>query len=100
MVVGYNGGKDSAFWEDSYGSNFGLTYAEEEAHFTMWCSMASPLLIGCDLTYIPQETLDIITNPELISVNQDRLGLQSYVIQHDGEGYVLAKDIENLHRSI
>jgi hypothetical protein len=100
MVVGYNGGKDSAFWEDSYGSNFGLTYGEEEAHFTMWCSMASPLLIGCDLTYIPQETLDIITNPELIAVNQDRLGLQSYVIQHDGEGYVLAKDIEKLHGGV
>lgn len=97
MVVGYNGGKDSAFWEDSYGSNFGLTYDEEEAHFTMWCAMSSPLLIGCDLTYIPQETLDIITNPELIAVNQDRLGLQAYVIQHDGEGYVLAKDIEKLH---
>lgn len=100
MVVGYNGGKDSAFWEDSYGSNFGLTYDEEEAHFTMWCAMSSPLLIGCDLTYIPQETLDIITNPELISVNQDRLGLQSYVIQHDGEGYVLAKDIEKLHGGV
>jgi hypothetical protein len=62
--------------------------------------MASPLLIGCDLTYIPQETLDIITNPELIAVNQDRLGLQSYVIQHDGEGYVLAKDIEKLHGGV
>lgn len=97
MVVGYNGGKDSAFWEDSYARNFGLTYAEEEAHFTMWCAMSSPLLIGCDLTYIPQETLDIITNPELIAVNQDCLGLQSYVIQHDGEGYVLAKDIKKLH---
>lgn len=100
MVVGYNGGKDSAFWEDSYGSNFGLTYDEEEAHFTMWCAMSSPLLIGCDLTYIPQETLDIITNPELIAVNQDRLGLQAYVIQHDGEGYVLAKDIEKLHGGV
>ena len=100
MVVGYNGGKDSAFWEDSYGSNFGLTYDEEEAHFTMWCSMASPLLIGCDLTYIPQETLDIITNPELIAVNQDRLGLQSYIVQHDGEGYVLAKDMEKLHGGV
>lgn len=94
MVVGYNGGKDSAFWEDSYGSGFGLTYEEEEAHFTMWCSMSSPLLIGCDLTYIPQETIDIITNPELIAVNQDGLGLQSRVILHDNEGYVLAKDIE------
>lgn len=97
MVVGYNGGKDSAFWEDSYGWDFGLTYEEEEAHFTMWCAMSSPLLIGCDLTYIPQETIDIITNPELIAVNQDCLGLQSHVIQHEGEGYVLAKDIKELH---
>lgn len=95
MVVGYNGGKDSAFWEDSYGSNFGLTYAEEEAHFTMWCALSSPLLIGCDLTYIPQETIDIITNPELVAVNQDGLGLQSHIIQHEGAGYVFVKDIEN-----
>ena len=94
MVVGYNGGKDSAFWEDSYGSNFGLTYAEEEAHFTMWCALSSPLLIGCDLTYIPQETIDIITNPELVAVNQDGLGLQSHIIQHEGTGYVFVKDIE------
>lgn len=94
MVVGYNGGKDSAFWEDSYGSNFGLTYAEEEAHFTMWCALSSPLLIGCDLTYIPQETIDIITNPELVAVNQDGLGLQSHIIQHDGAGYVFVKDVE------
>ena len=97
MVVGYNGGKDSAFWEDSYGSNFGLTYGEEEAHFTMWCAMSSPLLIGCDLTYIPQETINIITNPELIAVNQDRLGLQSYVVQHEDGAYVLVKDIEKHH---
>ena len=60
----------------------------------MWCAMSSPLLIGCDLTYIPQETIDIITNPELISVNQDGLGLQSRVVLHDNAGYVLAKDIE------
>lgn len=99
MVVGYNGGKDSAFWEDSYGSNFGLTYGEEEAHFTMWCAMSSPLLIGCDLTYIPQETIDIITNPELIAVNQDRLGLQSYVAQHENGAYVLVKDVEK-HRGL
>lgn len=93
MVVGYNGGKDSAFPEDSYARDFGLTYQEEEAHFALWCIMSSPLLIGCDLTYIPEETLKIITNKELIAVNQDRLGLQAHVIQHIGDSYVLAKDL-------
>ncbi|MBR5563862.1 MAG: alpha-galactosidase [Bacteroidales bacterium] len=100
LVVGYNGGKDSAFGKKRKGTTFGLTYAEEEAHFTMWCALSSPLLIGCDLTYIPQETIDIITNPELIAVNQDGLGLQSHVIWHDGKGYVFAKDIEKLHGEV
>ena len=53
----------------------------------MWCALSSPLLIGCDLTYIPQETIDIITNPELIAINQDGLGLQSHIVWHDGDGY-------------
>ena len=100
LVVGYNGGKDSPFWEDSYSSGFGLTYAEEEAHFTMWCALSSPLLIGCDLTYIPQETLKIITNPELIAINQDRLGLQSHIVWHEGDGYVFVKDIEKPHSRV
>lgn len=70
-----------------------LTYTEEEAHFGMWCIMSSPLVLGCDLRYIPQAALDLISNPELISVNQDPLGLQAYVVQNNGTGYVLAKDL-------
>ena len=93
LVVGYNGGKSSAFPEDFYARDFGLSFQEEEAHFALWCIMSSPLLIGCDLTYIPEETLEIITNKELIAVNQDPLGLQAHVIQHESETYVLAKDV-------
>lgn len=92
LAVGYNH-KPSAFWDEG----LGLTYAEEEAHFGMWCIMSSPLLLGCDITYIPDETMKIITNRELIAVNQDRLGLQARVVQHSGDTYVLAKDIEKLH---
>ncbi len=72
----------------------GMKPNEEEVHFGMWCIMASPLLIGCDLTTIPEASLQLIKNPELIALNQDRLGLQAYVVQHEGEGYVLVKDIE------
>ena len=66
----------------------------------MWCALSSPLLIGCDLTYIPQETLKIITNPELIAINQDRLGLQSHIVWHEGDGYVFVKDIEKPHSRV
>lgn len=92
LAVGYNI-KPSPFGEDG----LGLSYAEEEAHFGMWCIMSSPLLLGCDIECIPEETMRIITNPDLIAVNQDPLGLQAHVVQHEGETYVFAKDILRRH---
>lgn len=78
----------------------GLTQTEEEVHFGMWCLMSSPLLIGCDLTTIPDVSLKLLKNKELIALNQDPLGLQAYVVQHEGEGYVLVKDIEQLRGNV
>lgn len=72
----------------------GLKPEEEEVHFGMWCIMSSPLLIGCDLTTIPDKSLELLKNKELIAINQDSLGLQAYVVQHEKNGYVLVKDIE------
>lgn len=63
-------------------------------HFGMWCMMSSPLLIGCDLTEISEETLELLTNKELIAINQDRLGLQANVVTRTGDVLLLAKDIE------
>lgn len=71
----------------------GLRPEEEEVHFGMWCIMSSPLLIGCDLTTIPEASLKLLKNKELIALNQDPLGLQAYVVQHENTGYVLVKDI-------
>ena len=78
----------------------GLTQTEEEVHFGLWCLMSSPLLIGCDLTTIPEASLRLLKNKELIALNQDPLGLQAYVVQHEGEGYVLVKDIEQLRGNV
>ena len=72
----------------------GLKPEEEEVHFGMWCMMSSPLLIGCDLTKINDASLQLLKNKELIALNQDPLGLQAYVVQHEGNGYVFVKDIE------
>lgn len=73
----------------------GMSSVEEETHFGMWCIMSSPLLIGCDLTTISVSSMNLLKNTELIALNQDPLGLQAYVVQHDNEGYVFVKDIEN-----
>lgn len=71
----------------------GLKPNEEEVHFGLWCMMSSPLLIGCDLTTIKPSTLALLKNRELIALNQDTLALQAYPVCHDGETYVLVKDI-------
>ncbi|MDE5720353.1 MAG: alpha-galactosidase [Paramuribaculum sp.] len=71
----------------------GLSANEERVHFGMWCMMSSPLLIGCDLTAIPDESLKLLTNPELIALNQDTLALQAYPVKADAGRYVLVKDI-------
>ncbi len=71
-----------------------LSPEEDRTHFGLWCIMASPLLIGCDLTTLRTETLELLSNRDLIALNQDPLGLQAYVAAHEGDTYVLVKDVE------
>lgn len=73
-----------------------LTAEEDRTHFAIWCMMASPLLIGCDMTTLDDQTLALLTNRNLIAIDQDTLGLQAYVVKHDpnaGGSYVLVKDL-------
>jgi alpha-galactosidase len=51
-----------------------LTPNEQITHVSMWCMVASPLLIGCDMTKFDPFTIAILTNDELIDINQDPLG--------------------------
>ncbi|TRM66282.1 glycoside hydrolase [Schizophyllum amplum] len=51
--------------------NGNLTYEESKSHFTAWALMKSPLLIGTDLSTITNETLEILTNSEILAINQD-----------------------------
>ena len=53
-----------------------MTTEEQKAHFSMWCMIASPLIMGNDLRNIGAEALAILTNKEAIGVNQDALGIQ------------------------
>ena len=70
----------------------GITPDEETTHFGMWCMLSSPLLIGCDVRSIPASSKALITNPYLLAMNQNDLGLQGYVVAKDGEAYILVKD--------
>ena len=61
--------------------NGGMTVEEEKIHFGLWCISKAPLLIGCDITKMSKETFDILTNPEVIAINQDPLGIQGRKIE-------------------
>ena len=54
----------------------GMTENEDRAHFTMWCMMASPLILGNDLRNMSDATRNIIMNKDMIAIDQDTLGIQ------------------------
>ena len=53
-----------------------MSDAEYMAHFSLWSITKAPLIIGCDVTKINTTVLSILTNREVIAVNQDPLGIQ------------------------
>lgn len=55
-----------------------MNNTEDKSHFAMWCMMASPLVAGNDFRKMSKETLAILTNKELIAVDQDKLGIQGF----------------------
>jgi alpha-galactosidase len=55
-----------------------LTLGEDRAHFSMWAMLAAPLIAGNDLRTMTKETIEVLTNKEVIAVNQDSLGIQGF----------------------
>jgi alpha-galactosidase len=56
----------------------GMTVNEDRAHFSLWCIMAAPLMAGNDIKAMNRATRDILTNHEVIAVDQDSLGIQGF----------------------
>nr|XP_043614934.1 alpha-galactosidase 3 [Erigeron canadensis] len=64
--------------------NGGMTYLEYRSHFSIWALMKAPLLIGCDVRNMTAETFEILSNKEVIAVNQDPLGIQGRKVSTSG----------------
>jgi len=71
-----------------------LSMAENRAHFSMWAMLAAPLLAGNDLPHMKPEIRDILTNRDVIAIDQDRLGKQGARIYSDGEVDVWVRHLE------
>ncbi|KAK4777140.1 hypothetical protein SAY86_005828 [Trapa natans] len=65
--------------------NGGMTTEEYRSHFSIWALVKAPLLIGCDVRSIDKVTFGLLANKEVISVNQDRLGVQGKKVKKYGD---------------
>jgi alpha-galactosidase len=83
LVVGYVG------WGNPRPN--GLTPDEQYTHISLWCLLASPLLVGCDMDRLDDFTVNLLTNDEVIAVNQDPLGKQAVSVSAEGMIRVYAK---------
>ncbi|EMS66521.1 Alpha-galactosidase [Triticum urartu] len=64
--------------------NGGMTNDEYIVHFSIWAISKAPLIIGCDVRHMSQDTYDILANKEVIAVNQDPLGVQGKKVRMEG----------------
>lgn len=81
--------------------NGGMTDAEYRAHFSLWAIQAAPLMAGNDLRTMSAATKTILTNSEVIAVDQDSLGAQGILVWSDGpELQVWAKALKDGSRAV
>ncbi|MDX2023589.1 MAG: glycoside hydrolase family 27 protein [Deltaproteobacteria bacterium] len=80
--------------------NGGLSAIENRSHFSFWALFAAPLIAGNDLQNMTPEVRAILTNKEVIAVNQDALGMQGRKVWDDGPGEVWIKPLVNGARAV
>jgi alpha-galactosidase len=72
-----------------------LSPDEQYTHISLWSLLASPMLIGCDMTRLDPFTLNLLTNDEVLEINQDPLGIQARRVAQRGETEIWAKTLED-----
>ena len=72
----------------------GLTIPENRAHFSLWCAIAAPLMAGNDIRQMAPEIRDILTNKEVIAIDQDPLGVEGRRVRKEGALEVWAKRLQ------
>lgn len=98
LVVGMYGSSNDSFINDKIG---GCTDTQYKTHFSLWCMMGSPLMIGCDIRSASNETKKILQNKDLLAINQDPESRGAYRVKvepqwfHEDEAFVLVKALEN-----
>lgn len=77
-----------------------LTPDEQYSHISLWCLLAAPLMIGCDLEHLDPFTLNLLTNDEVLAVDQDTLGRQAVRLAKEGPVDIYGKELEDGGRAV
>jgi len=80
--------------------NGGMTPTEYRSHFSLWALMAAPLIAGNDLRSMTPEIHDILTNKEVIAIDQDPLGRQGRRVWKDGDLELWSKQLQDGSRAV
>ena len=91
LMVGLNGNGSSA----SANGASGMTVTEYEAHMGLWALLSAPLLMCHDLRTMDDDTRRILTNKEVLAINQDKLGVQATRILKDGVCEIWSKRLSD-----
>ena len=77
-----------------------LTPDEQYTHMSLWCLMSAPLLIGCDLSQLDPFTNGLLTNDEVLDIDQDSLGQHAICKVKDADTRILVKELEDGSRAV
>ena len=80
--------------------NGGMTTTEYRSHFSLWAMLAAPLIAGNDLRSMQPEIHDILTNKEVIAVDQDALGSEGRRVKKDGDLEVWTRPLQGGNRAV
>lgn len=92
LIVGLYGKADAPSSE--LGGN-GCTDTEYQTQMSLWCMMAAPLMISCDIRKMNANTRHILTNKDIIAIDQDPLGKQAQRVQNDSIWQLFVKPLSN-----
>ncbi|MEO6707578.1 MAG: glycoside hydrolase family 27 protein [Ginsengibacter sp.] len=73
----------------------GMTFNEDKTHFSIWCMMAAPLIAGNDIRKMTKQTEDILTNKDVIAIDQDSLGIQGFKYSDQDSLQIWFKPLQN-----
>ena len=95
LVVGWIGG-----WNPNNLHPTKLTPDEQYTHLSLWCLLSAPLLIGCPLEKADDFTLSLLTNDEVLALDQDELGTPAAQLLVDGRKQIYVKQLADGSRAI